>query len=296
MPDFKVTWFFDGSQRTTGIGGSSFTGWTETWYCTSADMDTLLEGITAAGAQFLALRTSILPDQYVISWVRASAVDNPRISKVANVQRGGAIPAAAFPPAQITCCLLVDFTVLPGVVGDVAHHRRFLLRGLPADVINGNVINGGSVLWNRFRQFLRYIGNRELPEANPAFTGFWKIRCQGNPVVDANILTLVPNALNPNAIDITATAPPGAVGQQVVINKVKFPRGVNRLWTIYAINGGVYTLVKSRFPISGAFQLPGQVRRLTHGIAAPSQYLIVGLREHKIGPPSRPTRGRRRAV
>ena len=305
MPEYKTTFFFEGAQKQLGIGGNSTVGFTETWYQTTTDLERALTRALLPG-NYISPRVQCLPRTLTITWVRVSEVDNPRATKVGYSGQDGALVDPMnnrFEQGlgQITCAVLADFTVLPGVAGTSGHHRRFLLRGLTPALTDNNVINPASLQYPKIRQFLDWLGKHQLPaDPIPAFLGLWHIRCNIDPVVEVNITGLVPSVLGPTLIDVTLQAPTAlAIGTKVRISGCKFPRGVNREWTVYQQIGALgaqYTLSKSRFAIAGTFQPPAVLRQPAFAYVPPNQYVIVGLRERKTGRPSRLPRGRRSAV
>jgi len=306
VPFFRITWYFEGKQGSQGIGGPSNVGWTESWYWQGDTLEQALQfGLT--NAVYNNVRISFLPSIYQLTWVRVTDVLNPRASKLGSLQLFGRVNAfaggdqpIADPAAQVTCCLLVDFTVLPGVAGPSAHHRRFLMRGLASSMILGNIANPTSWLWPRVRNFLNSIGNHEPPAVPGNFNSQYLIRVNVAGMPDVPIVNIIPNATSANFIDVTLPAgtPALAIGARVRISRVKSPRGVNREWTVFNPTGvaETYTLQRSRFPIAGAYTLGGRLVGPRYDYKPANQYLIVGMRQHKIGPPSRATRGRRRAV
>jgi len=298
MPTYKMTFFFEGFQTTKGVGGGSAVGWTETWYLTTTGgIDDAL--FDPAVTTYIDQRRSFLPDQYFVAWVRASQTDKTRNTKVREVRGGiGQGPGAA---AQVTCAVLADFTALPLQAGDHAHHRRFLIRGLSSNVIDGNVIHPNAVEWRRIELFLDYLATGRIegapnPVPNP---NRWQIRFLPGtvPFSGITLLKLEPGA--PNYITVTAPNITQEEGTQWIIKGVRHPYYCNRTWTtIRPSLTGTTTiqLGRSRRVISGDWDFSGQIAKVAYEYAAPSQMIVIGLRERDTGRPSRLTRGRRNPV
>lgn len=307
---YKCTWFFDGVQANPGTTAPSYVGWTETWYRSATTIeDALVTMRSRAISSWVTRRCSFLAGSYRIRWVRASAVANPRLTKTAAllVPEVGTvpllapvIPKVAQDAAQVNCCILVDFYAPPQNETDRAHHRRALLRGLPVSLINQNIINEGSPLFDPLLTFCGLIGRVRAPGVanNPSDSG-WLIRTNNNvPPFVANTGLVINPA---NARQITLTAPLGALtrGAKVTVRGVTFPRGVNRVWTVLIspqTTPGQYVLGTARNDLSGAWNSTGTSWVNAYQYLAPSQYLIIGLRDRHTGRPFNLTRGRRRST
>lgn len=311
MATYKVTWFFEGVQQGTTTSSANV-GWTETWYYDQATggIDSVLQQArNVTPLTYLGKRLAFMDDIYRCVWVRASQVDNPRLTKtagLAGLTRGGWIhyaPGVGFAnAAQITCACLVDFYASPIENGDASHHRRFLIRALPSAMINGNVIDEGTEAFRRFLEFCNFLGRGRAPVGPPNAgnpLGIYLLRARNkatNIEVPVNGLVIQDNQ---RVIEVLTALVPPLVGTTVNLRGVGFPRGVNRVWTVLGTDviGGVtkLTLGRSRIRLAGDWDGTGFVRRAQYQYRAPEQYTVIGLRTKKIGRPFRLTRGRARA-
>lgn len=300
---FKITWFFEGVQRSEQYS-NSFVGWTESWYVESDSIDAALQAAAntnpGLGGSYLGYRLLCMPNMYRCVWVRASDPSNPRISKTAAVRNGSGI----LPPqtgntlaAQVTCALLVDFTVLPYTDQPGLHHRRFLIRGLSTTMINGNIVDRTAAAWSAMENFLNYLGKRPTgsPVPVPSPQGPYTMRHQSATPTKIDI-TALSLGVNGQVFSITAALGPVSIGQKVILTGIKFPLNLNRTWTfIQDSPGGVYVLGRSRKQLSGLWvAAQGGFAVIDNPkFKAPDQYLVIGLRTRHTGRPFRLTRGRR---
>jgi hypothetical protein len=331
VTNYKVSFFFEGVQPSRRYA-SSTVGWTETWYyALDGGLDAMLDSPDVG--RYILLRKAFMPSLYRIAWVRAADMANPRSSKTLAVDNGfgsysgppplvegvlgeGAVVLPGVPtptvnptlkPSQVTCAVLVDFVRMPvggpGLV-EGAHHRRFLIRGLPDDLINGNVLNLGAQSYRRMRAFLDYVGNHQLPDpvsqvipkwlmayqpaiAAPGYSGIALL------TIDAGGRTIV---LTPSvALPAGAQAP----GAKLKVYGLGYMSGINRIWTVLAYTpvAGTYSLGTSRKQVFGTL-LPGtgKVRFVQPAFGPANQYLIIGMRTKHTGRPFRLTRGKRRVL
>jgi len=296
MPAWKVTWFFEGNQLVTS-GSSPLVTWTETWYeSQSATIDAALRTAVDPNNGYLPRRLAFTPNIYRPTHVRVSEANNPRFSKYTEVRNMRGFLAhtdAARTAAQVTCALLVNFTVLPAAPGDVTHHRMFLIRGLPESLINGNSLRRNSTVFRELQSFLNWLGYQEGPIAAPlgdfvpnlaaAFGGWYQLRYFGQASVNAAITAL---AVDAGGRTITITSALAADrGDRVSVTGVTFPRGVNRIWTVQsALPGEVYQLGKSRARLAGAWDAgTGSAKKIAYQFRKPDQYVITGLRTRQTG-------------
>src|SRR4029453_1391880 len=91
MSTYRVTWFFEGFQKSVGRGQSMFYGWTENWYLTiNGNLDAALRiGASTAPKSWITLRKAFLHKIYAITAVRAVDTANPRKSKTVLLRAEG---------------------------------------------------------------------------------------------------------------------------------------------------------------------------------------------------------------
>lgn len=315
MATYKTSFFFEGFQANPGRTASSVVSWTETWYQTAGTVDQALAfGLSQAPGDFAKKRAGILHALYALKWCRVSNVANPRETKVAafNPAVGGelGIPpesgggrlilttGAMSTAAQINCAVEVDFVVMPIEPTDITHHRRFLLRGLPKSLINGNILNEAGEGWNGLVAFCNFMGRGPAPILNnAALPGRWQMQLIQQPIAKMPITALTINPANSRQIRVTAAL--GAVPQnkRVTIQGATGIRGLNRIWTCVATTAAPpYALAKSSFNLAGVWDDgTGVVFVNNYQYVAPAQYTLIGLRMKKVGSsPFGRTRGRRR--
>lgn len=311
--DYKVTWFFEGVQQAS-YGASAAVGWTETWYLSGGgSIDSVFDHPDVNN--YTLLRLACLSSRYRMSFIRVAldgipgtfAVGTVKVKTLPNLI--GQAPTSGG-DAQVQCAVLVDFQKLP-IAAERVHHRKFLLRGLPANVINGNILNTGGIGWPSIKVFLNFIGQHEVgfPTGKPLATALG-IRFQNPAVLPVPLETL-------SSISYDRTLVSGAfndavpVGTKYRITKVGgFYRIVlNRTWTVLSAVAGppAATLLgrlaaKSAFPDSQptpgqaytVYQAPGLgTRQKVSPVYGPlSQYAVIGLRSKRTGRLFRQLRGR----
>lgn len=333
---YRTQFFFEGVQAARSYS-SSMVGWVETWYFTSsraideAIMDQAID-------QYILKRRAFMPSLYRIVWVRMSDVANPRSTKTKAVFAGAGLysgPPTNLPEmvtlpdgstrpvqpqggptvnpnvasAQVTCAVLVDFMrrgreagAPPELPPEPSHHRRFLIRGLPADIMNGNVISTFSQSFSRLTAFLDYLGIHEsaVPPAAGAVASPFKLRfLHPTSLRTYPITNLVVHPDNHRRVDLTATnLPATAKGDRVQIAGVKEMDRVNRFWTVVTNGalGGPTLLGTAKRDINGGPGVSGYARINKYDYGPADQYLIIGLRTKSTGRPFRLTRGRRRVL
>lgn len=308
----KLTWFFESYQQAGPVGQGAAVGWTETWYLgTETNLDTALAigSSRVMPGSYLGHRLSVLPSIYRCSFLRASVepvginVERRPIAKVLNIVNASGqiqIEHNVNPVGQVQCAILVDFVRLPiGPADPFTHHRRWLMRALPSEFIDGNVLRTTGDNYVRFRAFMDFLGATSRPigpgvqrPANPIYS----LRFINATSLSLPISVLTVLADNPRRIQITSPGV-GAVGLGglVRIKRVSFPRGINRNWRVVSTSGNpdVATLGTSRFDLAGTWAGDGIASALNYDYAPPSQYTVIGLRVKKTGRPSRLLRGRR---
>jgi hypothetical protein len=311
----RITFFFESVQPATQYASASL-GWTESWYAAS-------ETVTSIDAWFnhpdvlayLRLRVRILPPIYRIAWVRVSDEQHAGSFKIqALLSLFGTAPGPSNGTqgeihGQVNCAVLVDLAKLPNPTQplDRTHHRKFLLRGLPVDVINGNVIDPNFANWKNIQVFFNWLASKETGTATPPTLpiGVGKNNTIGlryqNP---ANVAYLPApnigiNAQDSRSIDLAQLlpAPPGAKYQLT-----GFPakmRALNRLWTLRvaaALPTPVTTLGRARrdLPENLIYTAPGtgKYREFDPVYGLFDQYTIIGLRNKKTGRLFHQLRGR----
>lgn len=309
MPQYRMTFFFESLEESNTTAPSAAHGWTETWYLNSSfasNLDLALAGVDTNN--YIQARARCLNLVYSIWCVRAVEVTpgvKVRRSKLRFVRQDGSISAAS--ALQVQCALVADIVKLPTALNEAAHHRRFLIRGLSI----GDTTPGGNV-WKptgpsgaSLRRFLNYLAKGQVGEGGgqpAAFAPFehWQMRYNDPAVISQPITDLTLPAGAPTTIKVTSAAlAAAAVGDKVVIQRVGFPRGVNRTWTVQALPVAPdthWTLARSRFNLSGAWDGNGICTLVKPLFGAPDQFAILGLSSKKTGGLFRRARGRRRAA
>jgi hypothetical protein len=304
MPDWRVQWQFEGLQQENTQGPGFKVGWTETWYeSTSNSIETALDRARTANQFYLSRRLATLCNIYRCVYVRVSAADNPRVSKTASVISGsGHISSTSIAVghqvgfAHVNTAILVDFMAPPTSVIDTQHHRKMLFRGLPADVLNGNLIDRGTTTWPAFTRLFDYLGAGPAPNVVGPVEPFYRLRVRNAIQLDQGITALL---IDDGGRTISVSAPLGnlTAGVAVRIRGVGFPRGVNRIWTVRtSALAPPYDLGRSRVQLAGTWDGTGFARVVSYLYRPATQYLVLGVRAIKTGRPLRLTRGRRRAV
>jgi hypothetical protein len=295
MADYKITFFFEGEQPSLGAGTGAAVGWTETWYLESEqDISTVSDATDIL--IYIQMRLRFLPNLYRVTFVRTSQEGNVRNVKVRSPLTSNGYVTT--PAAQVTCAILVDFTAPPFGLGDHAHHRRMLIRGLPVSLLSGNVINRADVTFQRLVDFLQYISLGAIPRdvfpnPRPKARRIKFIPATTEEVPISN-LTVSPN--NVHQITVTAAILPGPNFGRVKIRGVHLPYNVNRVWTqLNTVIGTPNTSIlgRSRKVLSGNWSNDGFIQLADYAYGLPDQYLIIGPRVRNTGRPSHLTRGRR---
>jgi hypothetical protein len=296
--------FFEGVQ-TAKQGPSAALGWTETYYTTTQALS--LDGLylDPSTQSLLQLRRDCLDNHYRISFVRINDADNPHAFKVFTPDGfvgGIGTPASKFP--QVQCAVLADLMKLPAPPDVHAHHRRFLLRGLGQDVVNGNVLNTAGVSWPAITAFFNYLAQAQAGTVKPqrlqsiyglryqntaAFVGR-PTGIQNNPADGVSILANMPGM----------PIPAPFVPFQVRIKGVQDERRLNKTWTCVGL---------STVPATNNWLI---LEKLKHGLQSYTytntglvtatqviwsystfdQYTIMGLRSKKTGRLFHQPRGR----
>lgn len=307
---WKATWFFEGFQD-ANTGAGSAVGWTESWAINDGANQNIDNVFSAPDVlQYTNLRQQCLSNQYRISFLRINALPSPGVvpSRLVKIQslpntRGGASVLGSG-GAQVQCCVLVDMMKLPtNVPTDRVHHRKFLCRGLPPDVINGNVINIATAPnWPRFVTFFNFLANKPTGGVNnPDRATQLGISYQDTAFpYEPMAGQIVVDQANPRVIqivgDITAYVP----GEQIRIRGGTGLDGVafNRAWNFIAPVAGppaAKAFGKSRFDIgfSGPVTPNSYERQRTRFLVGPlDQYAIIGLRSKRTGKVFHQLRGR----
>ncbi len=305
--EFKCTWFFEGVQpNDAGTTASAALGWTETFYGLFDSIEQCLIEMRktdkVAGNAYLGFRLDCLATLYRCVWCRASQVDNPHNTKtvgLATVAKGKAGSAAdpGSTAAQINCALLVDLVAPSQAPGEPNHHRRFLVRGMTAAMIHGNIAAESSGNFQSMTRFLDVVARGRSPigvgGTQPPVSQ-WHLRFEkyNTPKLPITALTIE------DARNIQVTAGLGAVtmGERFNITRGRGIQGINRQWTaLESANAGVYLLGKARKDLAGTYTGNGVIQKVDYDYRPANQYTIIGLRNKKTGIPFHLTRGRRRA-
>lgn len=309
---YKVVYFFESEQQAM-VGAGSALGWTETFYWQPQQATTLEQAIMdPSHDEWMKRRLAFMSEIYRLSFIRVSQDDNPRRFKIRGVtNRRGLVPTSAInglnggPAAQVQCAILADLEKLPAADNDTSHHRRYLLRGLPAEIISGNVINGLSQYYDTLLNFLRYIAGHEAGVAPvPGAPRYpWGIRYH-DPGITASKIINLQIAPYDSGIVLTTENPPivGVVGQHYQISGVPSPLGVNKTWKF----AGTFSIApttfnaweKSRKQLQGTYTGPGpgKIRRVGSLYGPPDQFVVIGLRNKRTGRVFRQLRGRSRGA
>jgi hypothetical protein len=295
---WKCTWFFEGQQAAI-IGAGAGVGWTETWGLNDGANQNIDAVFNAPDVlAYTNARQQCLSVAYRISFLRVTAVSaggaNPvrlvKVQSLNNIQ--GAASLLGNGGAQVQCCILADLQKLPVGVGDKVHHRKLLLRGLPPDVINGNVINATAPNWPRFISFLNFVANKPTGGAdNPARATQLGLLYQDPSFAKTPCPALTVAGATPRLIsfpDITAYA----AGDSVRITGWKGLDGVmfNRAWNFISSQvvgpDTIKTFGTSRFdmePGTTPFPNSAKMQRVKILGGAFDQYAIIGLRNKRTG-------------
>jgi hypothetical protein len=304
---WKATWFFEGFQNATYGAGSSV-GWTESWSINdgpNTNIDNVFNNPDVL--MYTNLRQQCLSVQYRMSFLRVNALPAPGVvpSRLVKIQSLNNIAGAASVfgqgGAQVQCCVLIDGQKLPVGINDRVHHRKFLCRGLPPDVINGNVLNTAAPNWPRFVAFFNFIANKptggvaNVGRATQLGIAYQDPAFGKTPLPAVTVLNASPRLISWN--DITAYLP----GESVRISGWTGINGVqyNRVWNFQQSQvvgpNTVATFGKSRFdlePGTSAFPNPASLQRIRFLVGPLDQYALIGLRSKRTGKVFHQLRGR----
>ncbi len=300
--NYRVTFFFETQQRAIQGSGVSL-GWTESWYKTSADtLQTVITDLDIL--TYIALRTAFMPALYRISFVRVNDEDNPRRFKIRGIGpegQGKVVLSTTDLPIQVQCAILVDLERMPLEAAEKAHHRRFLVRGLPNEVVNGNVLEPFGPMWRHIRKFLDFVGNEDISVKRTEGVGrfTWGIKYR-NPTATKHIISQAqPQMADAQRLLVTAAGMGDFLpGTRATVQGIKSPRNFNKTWLVTGTTTiGAETflvLERSRERLQGEYSGPGT------GVIIPAvflygqvdQYVIIGLRVKKTGRSFHLLRGR----
>lgn len=297
MAQYKVVYFFEGVQA-TDYGASSAVGWTETWYYNSdLGINDLIRNPIID--DYATQRRKILHRIYRIAFVRVSVADQDHIFKIRTlVNQVGDLYTGVFTfePAQVQCGILTDM-MFAQADGGKTHHKRFIIRGLTSDIINGNVIKRTSSTWAKVLAFLDYVAHHESGKAQTAtsFSGFG-IRYRPSPYANEVVQSITPLTSDRRYVTVVPNLDAAAPGDTVRIRRVSTPRGCNRAWRVISQNPGANSMVlgRSRLPIESTYTGEGEAYMFaeTFLVAGLQQYTVIGLRSHKTGKLFHQLRGR----
>lgn len=302
MPIYKATFFFEGFQEAT-VGVGSSVGWTESWYKKSdVGIEAIVEDV---GLQlYRKYRLAILAPEYRMSFTRVSDTTIAHNFKLTNTGGKGLAETTTSSSSQVQCGILMDLEKVPsGVLGDRMHHRRFILRGLPSDVINGNVIRTSVKNYGKYNEFAQLVGhkpsggvhNKDIEEWD------WGIRWDTSAVggIPVTRIFVVPDAFGKTLVFAPALGAP-VLGELIQIKGVPAPgKEINRYWRVagnVVIDGTTYTkLIGTRQPVDVDYNNTARVsiRRPVWDAGPVTQYATIGLRSKKTGRAFRQLRGRR---
>lgn len=306
MANFRVTFFFE-SQQQGQLGVGSSLGWTESWYkVSSLSLKEVIQDTDLT--DYITFRTKFMPKIYRISFIRVNDEDHPRRFKIRGIGNTGfgKVTATDTDFGQVQCAVLVDLERMPIADGEAAHHRRMLLRGLPTDVINGNVLKPTGANWSAIRTFLDFVGNEDVqvPRTKDIPRFSWGIKYLNPTSTKHNIILATPSVGDANRLHLRCEGqgdfvPPG-VGEtkRVIVQGIPSPRIFNKTWNFVAttvIGGDTFlVLERSRERMQGEYNGPGtgNVRLASYLYGQVDQYVIVGLRNRKTGRSFHLLRGR----
>lgn len=299
----QVTFFFEAVQQGV-VGSAAVAGWTETWYSNSVlSVDAFISGQDVAN--YIEYRTRFMHRLYRIPWVRVSFLAPKKTTKIRSLYgvRGQLVdPVDVSYLPQTQCAVLADLVKLPTAEGEGSHHRRFLIRGLPVDLVRGNIINTASPYWQEVINFLDLVANKQTGDIHHPGVPFSSLGVQyHNPAVLPSLLSHVgPAASDPLNLKIQPmlVQPEGTVVQ--VRKAPNTVRGANRFWTILAnittpVLADSYSILgRARRPVTGVVDgVSGASARVVSNIHAPfDQYTVIGLRSKRTGRPFHQLRGR----
>ena len=261
MP-FRVTFFFE-SVQPANIYASAALGWTESFYMSGAGLVSIDAALNHVDVlNYVALRRAFMPPAYRISWVRVADTSNAHLYKVKGLAgQFGTVELIedAVGQSQVQCAVLVDLARLPTALNEPTHHRKFLIRGLASDVINGNILNPFAKSFGDLKVFLNWLAFKE-----------------------AGVLIV---------------APAGGVGTFALRRFVSPLKVFNRHWRYLANDvAGQQTVLgvaRSNLP-SDIYNAPGaaQIKFDVYQYGLFNQYTIIGLRNKRTGRIFRQLRGK----
>src|SRR5439155_12918315 len=236
MPFWKTTFLIESFQQAGSIGSGAAVGWGETWYQELAGTaDAAL--LSFDTNRYVLYRRPCLNPLHHITWVRVSDEGNPRNSKVRFLGNLAGTASGVGLPADVA--QLIDLVAFDTSPTPIAHHRRFMLRGLSVGDVIGDTINGSSVNFPAIYAFLQHIGNGTV--GNPSLpTGVlpaWKIRFYPPAPVPVSPAAIAIPAASPNFIDLTSPGLVPTAGAKYRRSGVRFPYFVNRVWTYTGLEG-----------------------------------------------------------
>jgi len=324
--DVKVTYFFEDVTSAHQYTSAAL-GWTETFYgvgggtAKTATLDAWLAH--TAVNDYVTARLLTMPATYRLAWIRVSDEANPRSFKVKALKakfgqaiRQYKVPGAStlldIPIGQVQCALLVDLIKLPTTPADHSHHRRFLMRGLPSDVINGNVVETLGPNWSNILAFLNWIAFKDTggapPGLNPAIppgtfpNDALGLRFQNPANLAYQPSPGVTNTTGDARSVVISTTLNGTVGVTDYVLR-DFPdnvRALNRTWRLLYSSAlpaptGSSILGKTRRDMPSVNYVSpgtGKFRQVIPAYGLFDQYFIVGLRTKRTGRLFRQLRGR----
>lgn len=311
----QITLFFETVQQADKYADAAI-GWTETFYGVDTSITSLDGWINAPILNaMIQLRRMAMSSIYRIVWMRISDTNNRGNFKVKALTqcdgRATDVPSSGVGNlySQANCALLVDLVKLPiDPATDHAHHRKYLMRGLPADIINGNVVRTVSPQnnWQAVKNWLNWLAKRETGEAItgppagfPANTAVG-IRFQNPANAAYSALASTGVAADKRTLSV-GSALAGTVGKTkyTIIGVPQVSRQMNRTWTLRfsslvdaaAILG---TTTKDMTPTTYTAPGTGKIRVVDPVYFLFDQYTIIGLRNKKVGRIFRQLRGRSR--
>jgi len=307
MP-FRVTFFFE-SVQPANIYASAALGWTESFYMSGAGLVSIDAALNHVDVlNYVALRRAFMPPAYRISWVRVADTSNAHLYKVKGLAgQFGTVELIedAVGQSQVQCAVLVDLARLPTALNEPTHHRKFLIRGLASDVINGNILNPFAKSFGDLKVFLNWLAFKEAgvlivapPPAGAAPNSTRGVRYQDPAQAWTAVLSAQADATKRNVIvKPMQAAPAGGVGTFALRRFVSPLKVFNRHWRYLANDvAGQQTVLgvaRSNLP-SDIYNAPGaaQIKFDVYQYGLFNQYTIIGLRNKRTGRIFRQLRGK----
>lgn len=309
MPHYKVTYFFESDQQGEYGTGASI-GWTESWYTQSTGSS--LDQVYLQGdfSQYLDLRLAFMPDVYRTSFLRLSQAENPRVFKVFTLgtsRKGQVVPSPGDRGSfslQVQCAILIDMMRMPTEPFEKSHHKRFLVRGLPAGLVNGNVFDTTTQYWPRLSAFLNFVGGHNASVgAGPQGSPWHGLRFFPPAAARINVTNVRADTSDKRLIQVQPDIPGLVPGNFVQIQGMVSPhKSLNRVWTltdrvpgppVWMILGIAKGAVADQ-PAQVLFTGPGNVRErpIVYGYDKFDQWSLIGVRSRKTGRVFHQLRGR----